>query len=709
MSNLCVVARGFLKSFAKCLSLCYNGRAVRSVVYSLFSLLCLLCSCGERNDSSVNAPSAADNNSLVSHWNAEALNISAKCAACHAKEAADWAGSDHAWALRELDVVKDTAPFHGQRLNAHGADFRFYSNRAGQFLMKDNQTGAEHRAEWVLGRTPLVQYLVKGKDNGWQVPSPSWDVNRNEWFDMFEDDARLRAEGGARRQNGDWGHWQGRGMNWNSQCAWCHTSHFSKNYDVKTDSFASTWKEPGVTCIQCHKVSSVAADDGCLVDKKDRTLTPAQMRDNCASCHARREELDEDFAAGEKFDNHFRLELPTQRGIFWANGMQRDEDYCETGLRLSRMGAAGVTCLDCHDAHSAKLKLPQEDNSLCLRCHASGTPVNGTPTPVIDMSTHTPCPQGSKGSRCVECHMPESSYMARDPRRDHSFNAPDPQLTVELGIPNSCTMCHKEMEAARAAEVVRTTYPEQKLEVTRPRTRAVHAAMDGASNAVELLRLCENEPIAAWRATLLELVAQQPLTLDAIDYARKAASDEDALVRAAAARILGRDALPLVSDKVKLVRRAAAWPLIDYLVKTPQYSEVVKEQEQIALYRAEQPNGAMQLAVIAAAKGDKEEAAIQYERAIKLDPAGLVAYMDYAVFLAQDGRLSDALSQMLAAAKVAPDNAEVQYRIGLLLAEMQQYEYALMAFERALKLDAQHENARRNRDVLQQYLPRKNP
>ena len=38
------------------------------------------------------------------------------------------------------------------------------------------------------------------------------------------------------------------------------------------------------------------------------------------------------------------------------------------------------------------------------------------------------------------------------------------------------------------------------------------------------------------------------------------------------------------------------------------------------------------------------------------------------------------------------------------MAEMQQYEYALAAFECALKLDARHENARRNRDILQQYL-----
>lgn len=35
------------------------------------------------------------------------------------------------------------------------------------------------------------------------------------------------------------------------------------------------------------------------------------------------------------------------------------------------MGKAGVTCLDCHDPHTGTLKLPQEDNTLCLRCHGT--------------------------------------------------------------------------------------------------------------------------------------------------------------------------------------------------------------------------------------------------------------------------------------------------------------------------------------------------
>ena len=265
-------------------------------------------------------------------------------------------------------------------------------------------------------------------------------------------------------------------------------------------------------------------------------------------------------------------------------------------------------------------------------------------------------------------------------------------------------MCHKDMDNARAAEVVSRTYPQQKMAAVRERTRAVHAAMQGRECTEALLQAYAAEPVPAWRATLLELMAQQTPTAAVLQTARAAAQAPEAMVRAAAARVLGEEALPLVKDPVKLVRRAAAWPLIDRLVRLPEYTAAVQEQEHIARHRADQPNGAMQLAVLATARGQTEEADRQYRRAISLDPAGLVAYMDYAVFLARCQRLSEALNQMLAASKVAPENAEVQYRIGLILAEMQQYEYAYSAFERALKLDADHESARRNFETLKQYL-----
>jgi hypothetical protein len=38
--------------------------------------------------------------------------------------------------------------------------------------------------------------------------------------------------------------------------------------------------------------------------------------------------------------------------------------------------------------------------------------------------------------------MPQTTYMAVDPRRDHSMRVPRPDLSVQLSTPNSCTGCH---------------------------------------------------------------------------------------------------------------------------------------------------------------------------------------------------------------------------------------------------------------------------
>ena len=640
------------------------------------------------------------------HWDQQQVPLSLQCAACHAEQFEQWAGSDHAWAWRQTDAARDAEPFHRQQLGAHGSAVTFSTTPQGEYRIHDKARDESFSVHSVVGRTPLVQYMVQGKDGGLQAPSAAWDVERHEWFDLFEDDARLSAEGLARRDAGDWGHWLGRGMNWDSQCAWCHMSGFHKNYRAESDTYAATYREPGVTCIQCHRLADApSADNGCLVAPGDRKLSAEQVHDTCASCHARREELDDQFRAGEKFDDHFRLELPILPGVFWPNGMQRDEAYCETGLRLSRMGAAGVTCLDCHDPHTAQLKLPQEDNSLCLRCHADGTEVNGTPAPIITRAPEGLCPEGSEGARCVECHMPASPYMARDMRRDHSFNIPDPTLSQQLGIPNACTMCHKDRSDAWAAEALARALPEQKAAQYRLRTHAVHAAMQGEGNTENLMMALRVETVPAWRATLLELLARQPRLPEITQAARAAMKDENPMVRAAAARVLGVGASALLADSVRLVRHAAAWAMLPQGSKLLAGTRALAEIEATARHQADQPAGAMQLATLAAARGDQAEAERQYERAIRLDPASPVPYMDYAVYLARCNKPLEALRQMLACTKVAPKNAEAQYRLALILAEVGQYPAALVALNRALEADPHHAAARAARAELQRMLP----
>ena len=66
----------------------------------------------------------------------------------------------------------------------------------------------------------------------------------------------------------------------------------------------------------------------------------------------------------------------------------------------------------------------------------------------------------------------------------------------------------------------------------------------------------------------------------------------------------------------------------------------------------------------------------------------------------------DALQQMLHCTRVAPDNAEAFYRLGLILAEVQQYGYALSAFDKALQLAPTLHRARQNKIILLQHLGR---
>ena len=569
----------------------------------------------------------------------------------------------------------------------------------GNLQMRDTVTGRVYTVGGVIGRKPLVQYLLHWKDGGLQTPSAAWDVQKKEWFDVFRDDALQQERGGAERKPGEWGHWTGRGMNWESQCAWCHMSGFQKNYNVAGDTYHATWQEPGITCIRCHKVAAQAdAQDGCLVSRADRQLTDEQHDDNCASCHARREELTSKFTIGDKFDDHFRLELPRVPGVFHPNGLQLEEDYSETSFRLHRMGRTGVTCYDCHDPHSGKLNQPAENDALCLQCHGNNQVINGVLAPQV--SHNKLC--GGKAMPCIECHMPKMTYMGRDARRDHALHWPDPRMSIELGVPNACLNCHKDKDHQWCMEYLEKRYKEERMGKYRQRFRAAGHAMQGKGSVDELLAAYKAEEIPAWRATLLGLLAQFPLTPEVQAVALGATQDPDALVRAAAVELLGGDtARKALADKTRSVRHAAAWALFPHL---PAGHPAVNEILETATHQADQPTGAIQLAMLANAAGNAAAADLQYRRAVQRDPASAVARMDYAVFLAQQKRPVDALRQMLDCAREHPQNAEVQYRLGLILIEVGQYRPALRAMQKALNIAPQHQGARQTAAQLQQYL-----
>ncbi|WP_244500934.1 cytochrome c3 family protein [Methyloceanibacter marginalis] len=101
-----------------------------------------------------------------------------------------------------------------------------------------------------------------------------------------------------------------------------------------------------------------------------RSTKPERLRkevEMCGRCHARRGIISEAFAPGRSLSDSHQVSL-LARGLYQADGQMLDEVYNYGSFKQSKMFAAGVTCSDCHDPHSAKLRA--KGDQVCLQCHA---------------------------------------------------------------------------------------------------------------------------------------------------------------------------------------------------------------------------------------------------------------------------------------------------------------------------------------------------
>lgn len=196
--------------------------------------------------------------------------------------------------------------------------------------------------------------------------------------------------------------------------------------------------------------------------------------DTCAACHSRRKVITKNPVPGEPYLDGY-LPALLEPGLHHADGQIDGEVYEYGSFLQSRMSAAGVTCSNCHDPHSAKLRA--EGNALCGQCHMPAK---------FDSAEHHHHQPGNAGAQCVNCHMPTKTYMVVDIRRDHSFRVPRPDLSVALGTPNACTQCHAEHSAEWAAQTVAGWFPGGR-QTTPHYGTALHAGRVGAADAEEQL------------------------------------------------------------------------------------------------------------------------------------------------------------------------------------------------------------------------------
>ncbi len=626
---------------------------------------------------------------------------SADCRSCHEDVYKNWAGSHHALAHRTVDAQADADAFAAKRdFSMHGVDYttEWKDGRPSFTERRPQHAPDAYTAEFVLGHTPLRQYVVPGPNGRYQAADLTWDPAKKEWFNVFGDE---------RRQPGEWGHWRGRGMNWNSMCAHCHLTDYNKNYNAVTDTYATTWREHGVGCAQCHgDMPASHVDPRRVRPAKPATVSADDLKraqETCAPCHARNELLTGKLVPGAPYADHYRLTLPTEASVFYPDGQVRDEDFNMTSLLTSRMGGkAGVTCFDCHDAHSGKTRLPVENNALCLQCHGPSPRLNA---PIIDPVAHSHHGADSTGNRCVSCHMPTTPYMQRDPRHDHGFLKPDPLLTKELGIPNACSRCHTDQNVDWAITHTDRWYGAKMDSRQRERTRAVAAAQAGKPDAwSKLLELIASEEVPAWRATLLQLTrpyaTSEPRVLVA---AREGAKHADPLVRSAAAQVLatvpseGAALRPLLNDATRLVRLDAAWPLSSELAEG---SPGRKELDAYLAVSADQPAGRLRIGQDLFNRGRTAEAEAQLRKAVEWDQNSPGIHDALGLVLNEAGKPAEAAASLWRAAQLNPTDAQSAFNAALAFAGARKLPDAEFALREALRRDPRHDRASYNLGLL---------
>ena len=420
---------------------------------------------------------------------------SESCKDCHEEEYDLWKKSNHGLAERLVQPARDRADFNPAQTFKHGSQTSTASWSNGVAFVTAiglSRQPETHAIARVIGNDPLLQYLVPFPGGRFQILEASYDPHSNQWFNSYGNDDR---------QPGEWGHWTGRGMNWNSACAECHNTRLRKNYNESTDSFHTTMAERTVGCEACHGPLRAHNEWQKKFGKsgdKDPTITKPtheQIVDYCGFCHSLRTDLTGDFKPGDNFSDHCELLMVDASDRYSADGQIRAEDYEYASFLSSKMHAHGVYCLDCHNPHSYKNTLP--GNWLCLRCHAVGSKtapeinpathshhqVNGFDTngvPVsVDLTAYNSKTVKETGGECVNCHMPQTPYMQRHWRHDHGFTSPDPLLTKQFGIPNACNRCHQDKDADWSLKFCNNWYGAKMERPARQRAEIIAQAQQG--------------------------------------------------------------------------------------------------------------------------------------------------------------------------------------------------------------------------------------
>jgi len=654
---------------------------------------------------------------------------SLKCKECHQKEYDKWLNSNHDHAMDVANEKTVLGDFNNAAFEAHGVSSRFYKKDGRFFVRTQGPEGkmGDFEVSYTFGWFPLQQYLVPFPGGRLQCLPIAWDVREKKWYHLYPKEP-LDPK--------DWLYWTNAAQNWNGMCAECHSTNLKKNYDVKTDTYKTTWSDIDVGCEACHGPGSHHVQWAEMPDMarpkvenvhlvvKTSGLGSRKAVELCAPCHSRRASLGDYTHAEAELLDSVLPSLLTQE-LYFPDGQILDEVYAYGSFTQSKMYHREVRCSDCHDVHG--LKLVKEGNALCLQCHRAaeydskehhfhkkkgekGDPIKSPDGKVLfEVGT---------GAECVQCHMPGRTYMGIHYRLDHSLRIPRPDLSIKIGTPNACNRCHVDKNSQWSVDAITKWYGPGR----RPHYGTViEAGRKGLPEAKKDLIRLAGDPLypVIVRATALHLLTAYPGE-DAVQAFELALMDEEALIRRTAVQSIYLSGqrrqteliAPLLYDPVAAVRMEAVSTLAGDPSKglssdqRKVFQNDLQEYIQSMEYSGDFAFGRYNLGNLYAALNEPQEAIRNYHAALKIDDLFYPAKVNLAMLYNSRGENDKAERLLRDVVAKHPELYDIAYSLGLLLTEMGKPEEALRFLERAAKGLPDRSRLQYNLGLLLQRLKR---
>jgi tetratricopeptide (TPR) repeat protein len=617
---------------------------------------------------------------------------SVSCRECHEKFYTLWSTSHHGLAMQPYTKTfaeNNLAP-QTEDITIKNKNYRFDIKKGivTESFKKDRKN---YPVKHVMGGKYVYFFLTPMERGRLQVLPISYEVKTKKWYNTTASFVRHFVEITDRPVD-----WKDPMLTFNTACYGCHVSQLKTNYDLKTDSYKSTWAEPGINCETCHsggeehnKIAKATPKGLPLKELKiisTKTMTPEQRDHICATCHTKGGPITAGFTPGDRYFDHFDL-TTLEHPDFYPDGRDLGENYTYTLYMMSPCVKAGkLECMHCHTSSGRYRFKKEKFNDACMPCHEKH---------VKDPTAHTHHKPESEGSKCISCHMPKTEF-ARMERSDHSMRPPMPAASIAFKSPNACNICHTDKDARWTDEYARIW-----------RTRDYQSPVIQVSGLIEAGRKRDWSRLEEMLAYITDKYRDQVYAASLIrllmschdekkwPVLMKALSDPSPLVRSAAAEGLqgyytpdSVDALLKATlDEYRLVRIRAASSLavvpVEYIPeqKRKVFQSALNELKTSLMARPDDFGSHYNLGNYYMSLREYKKAAASFETAIKLRPDAVVPYVNASMAYVNLGDKKRAEGILRKALKIEPNNAAANFNLGLLMAElgrMEEAEHVLM-------------------------------